>query len=63
MTDDVRSDWVRVFAGVEINMRTGQTVDFGEIVAGKPERMVLGQLSKEALYRARELNGWRMSDD
>jgi len=62
MSDGVRRDWVPVFAGIKINMRTGQTVDFGTVVGGKPEYIDLGQLSEEALHRVREIVGWTLDN-
>lgn len=54
-----RNGWVVVFQDsedyIEINLVTGQTASYGRVIAGKPERLELGQLSDEALAHYRKL--------
>ena len=52
-----RNGWVVVLRGnpyIEVNLKTGQVADYGQVVNGKPEYLALGRLSEEALayYRA-----------
>jgi hypothetical protein len=49
------SDWLKLLdhPSIYVDLKTGRTVDFGEVHGKRAERIVLGQVSHEALAAIR----------
>ena len=51
--------WVTICRNphIQVDLKTGQTAEFGTVMGGKPEYLRLGRLSKDALRKIKKLIG------